>query len=100
MQTRGNASPAHQDAHRSGFERYAERGYVWPLRAFPAGEAEAARGQFMTHSNRNIHRFEGSLPRERIWLTIDTHLALPWLIISRFRWPMWRGRCRPATGAR
>lgn len=33
----------------------------------------------MAHWNRYIDRFEGSLPRERIWLTIDTHLALPWV---------------------
>jgi ectoine hydroxylase-related dioxygenase (phytanoyl-CoA dioxygenase family) len=63
----------------SGFERYAEKGYVWPLRAFPASEAEAARARFMAHWDSNIHRFAGSLPRERIWLTIDTHLALPWV---------------------
>lgn len=63
----------------SGFERYAETGYVWPLRAFPAAEAEAARGRFMAYWNRHIGRFAGSLPRERFWLTVDTHLALPWV---------------------
>lgn len=61
------------------FESYAENGYVWPLRAFPAAEAKAARLRFMEHWNRYIDRFEGSLARERIWLTIDTHLALPWV---------------------
>lgn len=33
----------------------------------------------MAHWNRHIDRFADSLPRERIWLTIDTHLALPWV---------------------
>lgn len=61
------------------FESYPESGYVWPLCAFSAAEAEAARLRFMEHWNRYIGRFEGSLPRERIWLTIDTHLALPWV---------------------
>jgi non-haem Fe2+, alpha-ketoglutarate-dependent halogenase len=67
------------NVHGSGFEHYEERGYVWPLRAFPAGDAEAARCRFMEHWNRHIHLVEGSLARERIWLTIDTHLALPWV---------------------
>lgn len=61
------------------FESYPESGYAWPLRAFSAAEGEAARLRFMEYWNRNIGRFEGSLPRERIWLTIDTHLALPWV---------------------
>jgi non-haem Fe2+, alpha-ketoglutarate-dependent halogenase len=61
------------------FESYPESGYVWPLRAFPAADAAEAERRFMAHWNSNIDRFEGSLPRERIWLTIDTHLALPWV---------------------
>jgi len=60
-------------------EDYAESGYASPLRAFPAVDAAKAEGRFMVHWNRNIGRSEGSLPRERIWLTIDTHLALPWV---------------------
>ena len=66
-------------AHASGFEHYAERGYVWPLRAFSSDEAEDARARFMAYWNSNIHRFEGKLPRERVLLAIDTHLALPWV---------------------
>jgi hypothetical protein len=31
----------------------------------------------MEHWNRYIDRFEGSLPRERIWLTIDTPAPAP-----------------------
>lgn len=63
----------------AGFERYAETGYVWPLRAFPAADAETARCRFMAYWNRYIDRFAGTLPRERFWLTVDTHLALPWV---------------------
>jgi ectoine hydroxylase-related dioxygenase (phytanoyl-CoA dioxygenase family) len=61
------------------FENYPESGYVWPLRAFAAAEADAARRRFMDYWDSNIDRFEDTLPRERIWLTIDTHLALPWV---------------------
>jgi len=61
------------------FEDYAESGYAWPLRAFSAADAAEAERRFMAHWQRYIDRFEGSLPRERIWLTIDTHLALPWV---------------------
>jgi ectoine hydroxylase-related dioxygenase (phytanoyl-CoA dioxygenase family) len=63
----------------SQFQSYPEQGYVWPLRAFTDAEAEVVRQRFMEYWNRNMGRFEGSLPRERIWLTIDTHLALPWV---------------------
>ena len=66
-------------SHGSGFERYDERGYVWPLRAFSPLEAETTKRQFMAHWDRNIHRFDGKLARERVSLTIDTHLALPWV---------------------
>lgn len=63
----------------SAFDRYAELGYVCPLRAFPAGEAETAASEFMARWNRHVHLVEGRLARDRIWLTIDTHLALPWV---------------------
>jgi len=61
------------------FADYAAQGYVWPLRAMHAAEAETAYRRFLAHWNHNIDRFAGSLPRERIWLTIDTHLSLPWV---------------------
>ena len=61
------------------FDDYPAAGYAWPLRAFPAAEAAAASEQFMAHWKGNIGRYSDSLPRERIWLTIDTHLALPWV---------------------
>ena len=65
--------------HHAHLESYAETGYAWPLRAFPTAAAEAARCRFMAYWNRYIGRFDGSLPRERIRMTIDTHLALPWV---------------------
>lgn len=80
-----DAPPSSAHAIRSGsvpaadFERYGENGYVWPLQAFSPTEAEAARGQFMARWNGHGDRIDGTLPRERIWITIDTHLALPWV---------------------
>jgi len=41
--------------------------------------AECELGRFMAYWNENIDRFKGTLPRERGALTIDTHLALPWV---------------------
>ena len=61
------------------FEHYPETGYVWPLRAFSAAEAKRGNRRFQDYWQEHIDRFEGSLPRERIALTIDTHLSLPWV---------------------
>jgi ectoine hydroxylase-related dioxygenase (phytanoyl-CoA dioxygenase family) len=66
-------------ASAADFKHYRETGYVWPLRAFSPAEAAAALGRFMAHWNGQGDRIDGTLPRERIWTTIDTHLALPWV---------------------
>lgn len=63
----------------SGIDRYAEQGYCWPLDALSAAEAAEAKERFLDYWHRNFIRFEGTLPRERMRLTIDTHLALPWV---------------------
>jgi hypothetical protein len=61
------------------FASYQERGYCWPCRAFDAGEANVQRRKFAAWWEDNIGRFEGCLPRERVPLQIDTHLALRWV---------------------
>jgi hypothetical protein len=65
--------------HQPAFEAYAETGYVWPLRAVQESTADQYRTRFMAYWNFNIDRFQGTLPRERYALTVDTHLALPWV---------------------
>ena len=71
----------HATNHRPApdFSRYGERGYCWPLRAFAVDEANRLQERFLEYWNENIGRFEGRLPRERVSLAIDTHLALPWV---------------------
>jgi len=64
---------------RADFDEYGETGYVWPLRAFSEPVAERGRDRFMDYWNRYFDRFGGTLPRERVALTIDTHLSLPWV---------------------
>jgi hypothetical protein len=66
-------------AYQPDFDAYPDTGYVWPLTAFEESMADQYRSRFMQYWNENIHRFEGKLPRERQTLTIDTHLALPWV---------------------
>lgn len=67
------------DAIQTDFEQYAELGYCWPFRALGAAEADGACQRFMQYWNGHIDRFSGRLPRDRIALAIDTHLALPWV---------------------
>jgi len=67
------------NAIQTDFERYADLGYCWPLRALGVAGADSACQCFMQYWNGHIDRFAGRLPRERITLTIDTHLALPWV---------------------
>ena len=69
-----------QPMQQKDFDRYPDLGYCWPLDALSPAEAEAARHRFLDHWSRNIGRFEGTLPRERMLLTIDTHLSLPWVL--------------------
>ena len=61
------------------FTAYAEAGYCWPCRAFSSREAAVHRRKFEAYWDENIGRFDGSLPRERVPLTIDTHLAMRWV---------------------
>jgi len=77
------------DTHASGchdvpdaspdFGSYAERGYCWPCSGLDSGEADAFRQQFTAYWQENIGRYEGCLPRERVPLQIDSHLALRWV---------------------
>ena len=61
------------------FNAYAELGYCWPCRAFSGPEASKQRLKFEAYWDENIRHFDGKLPRERVSLQIDTHLALRWV---------------------
>lgn len=61
------------------FEIYPELGYCAPFRALSDDEADRNLARFLAYWNAHIGRFAGSLPRERIPLTVDTHLALTWV---------------------
>lgn len=78
----GNANGARlkdKPRNKPDFGSYAKSGYCWPCRAFSSEEAHSRRMKFEAYWAENVLHFSGSLPRERVTLQIDTHLALRWV---------------------
>lgn len=58
---------------------YGERGYLFPLRAFPPGQAADLRRRFDGYWAENREDLLGKLPRERYLALVDTHFFLRWV---------------------
>ncbi len=61
------------------FGSYAELGYCSPCSGLESEEANACLRKFTGYWEENIGRYQGCLPRERVPLQIDSHLALRWV---------------------
>ena len=64
---------------RDQVERYRERGYHFPARAFDAAQATVLRDRFLGYLARYDAQLSPLLPRERGQYMIETHLFLRWV---------------------